>query len=385
MLPKNPLTFSNEEFKSRLDKVRKGMQAKGVDVMLTTVPENIVYLTGYHSLGYFTYQILVVSHDHPPILLTRALNVEKAQVDSCLEIVEGYKDTEDPNDATYNLLKKYKLLDKRVGNQDDAWFFSVTRYKKLIERLGVKDLIDCSGIVEEVRKIKSAKEIEYIKEAARYAMASIDAAIKSVKPGLMESEMDAEASYALYKAGSEYLGHAHQLVSGPQAGLAFECAGRRPIKKDDVVYMEAGGTHHRYHCMLSRTVLVGNPDPKWLDMAKASRDAVNAARAKIKAGVTSHEVDKAARDLIRKAGYADAFMHRTGYSIGLGFPPDWGEGRFMSINENDQTVLKAGMVFHMIPDLKIAMDGAVVCSDSVVVTETGHELLTPYSQEIVRK
>ena len=159
MLPKNPLTFSNEEFKSRLDKVRKGMQAKGVDVMLTTVPENIVYLTGYHSLGYFTYQILVVSHDHPPILLTRALNVEKAQVDSCLEIVEGYKDTEDPNDATYNLLKKYKLLDKRVGNQDDAWFFSVTRYKKLIERLGVKDLIDCSGIVEEVRKIKSAKEI----------------------------------------------------------------------------------------------------------------------------------------------------------------------------------------------------------------------------------
>jgi Xaa-Pro aminopeptidase len=149
--------------------------------------------------------------------------------------------------------------------------------------------------------------------------------------------------------------------------------------------MEAGGTHNRYNCMLSRTVIVGKPDPRWMAMAEASRDALNAAKAAIRAGVTSHEVDLAARSVMHSAGFARYFMHRTGYSIGIGVPPDWGEGRIMSINANDQTVLEAGMCFHLIPDLKVVHQGGVVLSESVAVTATGHELLTDFSQEIVVK
>ncbi len=385
MTERNELPFSREEYADRLHRVRRNMEAAGVEVMLTTVPENIVYLTGYHTLGYFTYQILIVSLDREPILLTRALNVEKAQVDSCLRHIEGYRDTEDPDDATYRVLDSYGLLKKRLGNQDDAWFFSVARYKKLIRRLGVDDLIDCSGVVERVRRTKSPKEIEYIRQAGRYCEASIRAAIEAVEPGATENDVSAAAHHAMYRAGSEYLGHEAQFVAGPAAGLAFECARRRPIRKDDVVYMEAGGTHNRYNCMLSRTVIVGKPDPKWIAMAEASRDALNAAKAAIRPGVTSHEVDRAARETMRKAGFARYFMHRTGYSIGIGFPPDWGEGQIMSINENDPTVLEPGMCFHLIPDLKIVHEGGVVLSESLVVTEKGYELLTEYPQEIVRK
>jgi Xaa-Pro aminopeptidase len=171
-------------------------------------------------------------------------------------------------------------------------------------------------------------------------------------------------------------------VAGPAAGLAFECAQRRPIQRDDVVYMEAGGTHNRYNCMLSRTVIVGKPDPKWISMAEASRDALNAAKAAIRHGVTSHEVDRAARAVMAKAGCGRYFNHRTGYSIGIGLPPDWGEGRLMSLNENDPTVLEPGMCFHAIPDLKVPHAGGVVFSESLVVTETGCEVLSPYPQEI---
>ncbi len=120
-------------------------------------------------------------------------------------------------------------------------------------------------------------------------------------------------------------------------------------------------------------------------MALASRDALNAAKAAIRAGVTSHEVDLAARSVMRAAGFAQYFMHRTGYSIGIGVPPDWGEGRIMSINANDPTVLEPGMCFHLIPDLKVVHQGGVVLSESVVVTATGHELLTDFPQEIVVK
>jgi Xaa-Pro aminopeptidase len=83
------LPFSREEYAGRLDRVRRRMQAAGVEVLLTTVPENIVYLTGYSTLGYFTYQILILSLEQDPILLARAINVDKARVDSCLRLVEG--------------------------------------------------------------------------------------------------------------------------------------------------------------------------------------------------------------------------------------------------------------------------------------------------------
>lgn len=381
------LLFSPEEYDTRLGNVRRNMQAAGVDVMLTTVPENIVYLTGYHTLGYFTYQILIVSLDHKPILLTRRLNLEKAQVDSNIENIEVYRDTDDPDDATYRTLEKYGFLAgrKRIGNQDDAWFFSVARYKKLIGRLGVDDLVDCSGVVEKARRVKSPKEIEYIRQAGRYCEASLKAAIDAVQPGVTDNDVSAAAHDAMYRAGSEFLGHEAQFVAGPDAGLAFECARRRPIAEDDVVYMEAGGTHNRYNCMLSRTVLVGRPDRKWIVRCEASRDALNAAKAAIRPGVTSHDVDRKAREVMRRAGLAEYFNHRTGYSIGTGFPPDWGEGRLMSINENDPTVLEPGMCFHLIPDLKIANEGGCVFSESIVVTDNGCELLTEFPQEIFQK
>ena len=385
MTEQNGLPFSREEYASRLERVRTRMAAAGIEVMLTTVPENIVYLTGYSTLGYFTYQILMLSLERDPVLLTRALNVEKAQVDSCLSHIEGYRDTDDPDDTTYRVLQQYGLLGKRIGNQDDAWFLSVARYKKLVQRLGVADLPDCSGIIEQVRRVKSPTEIEYIRQAGRYCAASMRAAIDAVRAGATDSDVAAAAYHALYQAGSEFLGHEAQFVTGPAAGLGFECARRRPIRRDDVVYMEAGGTHNRYNCMLSRTVLVGRPDPKWKAMAEASRDALNAAKAAIRPGATSHEVDRAARAAMGRAGFARYFMHRTGYSIGIGVPPDWGEGRIMSINENDPTPLEAGMCFHLIPDLKVVHEGGVVLSESVVVTPTGHELLSEFSQDIVVK
>jgi Xaa-Pro dipeptidase len=377
------LPLSREEYGARLARVREAMAAAGTEVMLTTVPENITYLTGYSTLGYFTFQVLILSLERDPILLTRALNVEKAQVDSCLSLIEGYADTEDPDDATYAVLKKFGLLGRRISNQDDAWFFSVSRYKRLLRRLGVGDLPDSSGIIERVRRVKSPKEIEYIRQAGRYCAASLRAAIDAVTPGATDSDVAAAAYHALYRAGSEFLGHEAQFVTGPAAGLGFECARRRPIRPDDVVYMEAGGTHNRYNCMLSRTVLVGRPDPRWKAMAEASRDALNAAKAAIRTGVTSHEVDRAARSVMQSAGFARYFMHRTGYSIGIGLPPDWGEGRIMSLNADDPTVLEAGMCFHLIPDLKVVHEGGVVLSESVAVTATGHELLTDFSQEIV--
>ncbi|MSP90048.1 MAG: aminopeptidase P family protein [Alphaproteobacteria bacterium] len=378
------LPFDTAEYARRLAAVRERMAARGIDVLMTSVPENIYYLTGYDSMGYFTYQVLFVSVDQDMVFLTRALNVDKASTYSCLKRVEGWDDLSSPAEATYATLAKYGLGKKRLANQMDAWFLSVAHYKHITARLGRDDLIDGSGIVESVRLKKSSQEIAYIRKAGEVCVASLDAAIRATRAGTYDHLIAADAHRALVAAGGEYLGHALQVCSGEEAGLSFETWGRRRIRENDCVYMEMGGTYRRYNIAMSRTVLVGRPDPRLKKMAEVSRDALAAARAKFKPGATSGEVDKAARDLISQAGLADAFKHRTGYSIGIGYPPDWGEGRLQSIKEGDPTVLEPGMVFHLIPDLKLAGLGGAVCSETLLVTDKGHEALTPYPYDAVQ-
>src|SRR5436189_1129528 len=135
-MSESQLVFEREEYDRRLAAVRRHMQEKGVDVLLTTVPENIYYLTGYDSMGYFTYQILIIPLDTDPIFLTRALNTDKARMYSCLRQVEGWDDLSSPAQATLEVLQKYRLQGKRLANQNDAWFLSVNQYNYICERLG---------------------------------------------------------------------------------------------------------------------------------------------------------------------------------------------------------------------------------------------------------
>lgn len=377
-----PLPFPVAEFRARCDAVRERMQAAGIDVLLLTSPENIYYLSGYHSLGYFTFQMMFLPVDRDPFILTRYLNTDTVRIMAWFDDVEGYQDTENVFDATWRCLEKYGLQNSRIGSQDDAWFFSVKQYRDLVARLG-REPQDCSGIVEQVRMVKSENEIAYIRKAAECCAASMDAAMDAIRPGATDNDVSAAGHFGLHKAGSEYLGHSAQFVTGIAAGTAFECAKRRPILENDVFYIEAGGTYERYNAMLSRTAIIGKPDSRWVDMALASRDSLNAGIAAIKPGATSGEVDKAARDVIEKAGFAEGFRHRTGYAIGIGFPPDWGEGRIASLREGDPLVLEPNMVFHLIPDIKYPGEGGVVYSECVRVTETGCEVLNPYSQDLV--
>ena len=360
------------------------MEVAGVEVMLVTAPENIFYLTGFHTLGYYSFQILIIPLDRDPVLLTRALNLDIALRMTWLRDIEIYTDTQDPNEILYGTLVKYRLTGRRLGNQNSAWFFSVAEYDSLVARLGGRP-IDCSGMIEKVRLIKSPSEVEYIRAAGRCVAAFVDAAIEACKPGATENDVTAAGHYGLYAAGSEYIGHAPLMVCGTAAGLPNETFMRRAIAPNDHFFIEAGGTYGRYNACLSRTVFIGNANPRLIRMAEISREALNRAKARVRAGVTSEEVDAAARDYIREQGLEEAFQHRLGYSMGIGFPPDWGEGRIQSINTSDRTVLRPGMVFHLIPDLKVRGLGGVVFSETVLVSDDGCDVLTPYTQDLAFK
>ncbi|MFQ5874485.1 MAG: M24 family metallopeptidase, partial [Dehalococcoidia bacterium] len=172
------------------------------------------------------------------------------------------------------------------------------------------------------------------------------------------------------------------IATGKRAGLGFTTWERTPIQKGDLVYLEMGGSYKRYNACLSRPAALGQPGDMAMRLVEASREALERAIAAVRPGTTSAEVDRAARDYLAKQGLSEHFKHRTGYMIAIGFPPDWGEGRIVSINEGDQTILEPGMVFHLVPDLRVDGEMGTMYSDTVVVTETGHEVLSNYPTEL---
>jgi len=375
--------FEIEEYKTRIKRVRARMEKENIDLMLVNTPENIFYLTGHHSPGYYMYMCLLLPIEGELKLILRQGEIGNAKTYSWLEddqLVE-YDDTDDPAKLTVkNILK---LKKNNIGIELDSWFLKISDYYKIKNRLDNCKLIDASGLVEQERVVKSPKEIVYIKEAAQIASKAMEKSIENVRVGVSDNEIAAEAFSTLCRSGCEYLGMEPFVAAGPRAGTMHSSWAGRVINQGDSVLLEIAGCKNRYHGALMRTVCVGFASEKAKYWSQVCIESLNATIEKIKPGVTSGEVDEACRGVIEKAGLYENFRKRTGYSIGIAFAPDWGEGHIMSLQKDDSKILRPGMVFHIPPALREYGKFGVGFSETVLVVDGGCEVLTEFKRELI--
>lgn len=379
------LAFSIKEFQGRLERVQGGMKERGITLLLVHTPENVYYLSGHQSPGYYMYMCLMVPLEGKPTLVLRRGELGNAWTYSWLDNLVLYDDTDDPVLKTVQVLRDQGLGVEKIGIEYSSWFLTIDNYIKLKELLPQVALIDASGLIEESRMVKSAAEIEYIKGACRAASKAIEMAVDSIRVGTNEDEVAAAMFRGLCLCGSEYLGMEPFVASGPRSGSMHSAWSGRVIREGDSVLLEVAGAKNRYHGALMRTVYVGNPPSRVKEWSEICIEALNAAIAAIKPGVTSGYVDEACRSVIEKAGLFEKFRKRTGYSIGIAFAPDWGEGKIMSLQKDDKRILKAGMVFHMPPALREYGEFGVGFSETVLVTDNGCEVLTNYPRQLIIK
>lgn len=370
------LPFSLAEFDQRLRGVQERMDLLDIDAALISVPENIYYLTGFTTTGYYMYQTLIVPREGEPALVTyleERINVIRR---SWIERSFTYSVVEDPIEVTCRAVREMGLDDKTLAIEESGVFFPVATYKRLAETLSRATWVDCSGIVEQGRLRKSAAEIAYIRQAAVAAMEGMKAALHTVVPGKTENDIAAEVYRATLQAGSEYPGSPPYVATGERSGLPHGTWEGRVLRDGDIAFLEHSGCVRRYSAAMMRTAFLGKPPDIVLRTADIVLEGLARAIEAIRPGVTSGEVDAACRDTIRRAGFAD-YTHETGYSIGICYPPGWNETHIMNLNPDGRTVLEPNMVFHVVPSLIIPeMNGHVGFSDTVVVTETGCEVLT---------
>jgi Xaa-Pro dipeptidase len=377
------LPFKLNEYRRRYDHVMNLMKAAGADVLLVRSPENITYLTGYETPGYYGYHCLVVARGEQPVLVGRKLEiVTNAPEFSWLTKIVPVQDHEDPVQRTIDTVKKLKMERKGIGLEKSCWFFTANEYDQVKDALPKGKFVDCSKVIEEARMVKSEPEVGMIKQAVAIADKACLAGIKATKPGVSEDQIAGALHKVWCEEGAEFTGLPNFIVSGRRSGACHATWRGRKMAKNDHCIFEIAASKNRYCGAVFRTATVGNPRAKVRKIFDATKEALEAAIAEIRPGVSAEKVDKAGRDIIKAHGFGQHHHHRLGYSIGINYPPDWGEGQIISIRKGEKRLLQENMTFHLVPGCLIFDDMGLVTSNSVRVTANGCEVLNSIPRKL---
>ncbi len=352
------------------------MAERGLDALVLHTPENIYYLSGYHTPGYYWHMALVVPLNGEPVLIPPPHEESVVRAFSWVDDYRLFRDTADWAAATRDTLVSMGLGRARVVLEHGSWFLTTAVYLRLAALMPDSIFPDGSGLVEQGRMIKSAPEVEYIRQAARAAEAGMSAGIAACRDGATEAEVAVAAQGAQMLAGSEYTGLPMFITSGLRSLLVHATWSEKRIDRGEVVFLEVPGSVNRYHAALTRCVFVGDPPDLLLRSVEVNTDALLLAKSVIKPGVRACDVFEVARARIDGANIGYKQGRRVAYAIGIAFPPGWDEGHIISINVNETRPLEPGMVFHLITTMRLQGLGAIGCSDTVLVTADGCETLT---------
>lgn len=362
--------FPESEVSRHQAAARDAMAERGLELLLVTGPENIFYLTGQQSPGYYTFQCLCLPIEGEPFIVLRGLEAANAKVNSYLDEFIIYEDGVDGPRFLGQELARRGWKGKRVGLDRASWFLSVDQYGRLVDEFG--PLENGSGIVEPLRAVKSAYEIEQIERAAGCVEAGMHAAIDAIRAGVTENDVAAAMIAAAYREGSEYVGMEPFVCSGPRSGIRHATWRRRVLEEGDLVTLENAACFNRYHSALFRTACVGDAakaPARSREIRDICLEGLEAALGKLRPGNTCADVHNAVQAVVDRHGMTEHFRKRAGYSIGIAFAPDWGEGNVLSLNHDVHTPLQPGMVFHM--PISLCVHGAftVCASETAIVTD----------------
>ena len=362
------------------------MAENGLDALLVRGPENITYLSGYETPGYYKYHCVIVPKDGEPVFVVRDFEWINTPEFAWSTRIAKVFDWDHPPSVTVNVLQQLGLdSGKRIGVEKQGFFYTVDEHETLCTELADNSFVDATSILWNARMIKSAEEIEIMRTSAHLVDLAMKAGWDATRPGASGDEISGIVNKTLFENGGEYMGLPPFVLAGERSCLPHQTGGANRLAEDDLMYFEISASKHRYTAALMRTIFVGKPKDEWVRAAEACIGAVEAALETIKPGATPHQADTAARAVTRKAGFGDYHRNRLGYSIGISYPPDWGEGEIISLRQDEHRPFVPGMTFHMPPLCLKYREYGIGFSESIVVTQTGCERLSKLSREVIIK
>jgi Xaa-Pro dipeptidase len=371
MRERDDMTFPFAEYQRRIGELRQRMSQRLLDAVIITDPENLMYLTDYQTTGYSFFQALVVPIDDEPFMITRMMEESNVVARTWVELTRPYSDTGDAVQMLIESLREFGLSKKVLGYERNSYFLPAYHQDQIHTTFMDGRLMDCFGIVEQGRATKSEVEIEVMRKSAVAAKAGIMAGLDTVQPGVTENEIGAAISEAMFKAGGEPPSVMPYVTSGPRTMIGHATWEGRTVQPGEHVFLEVGGCYRRYHTALMRTAVCGDLSNAMLKAQETMKLALRRVREELRPGLTVSDVDNLVRTIITENEVGAKLITRSGYSIGIAFPPSWDEGYIISLKQGDSRVLEPGMTFHIIPWMW-GVEGDKTCgiSDTFYITDT---------------
>ena len=385
------LPFTRNEYQGRLQKVHNQLDKENLDAILISRPANINWLTGFDAWSFYTPQAMIVEIGSSPIWLGREMDASSAKLSSVLEpeqLVSWPEElvqhpTRHPGDYIGMSLANLGFNKKRIGYEKDSDFLSPRMIEAIKTKLPNTKWFDADLMINWLRFVKTRDEIKYMRQAAQIAGLAMDAAIEGLSIGERQCNIMARVVAAQIKGTPEFGGDMtalHPLIlAGENASAAHPLWTDEVIKNQNAVAFELGGCRKRYNVGLARSTYLGKPPKKILDVAKVVQEGMEVVLSAMRPNVEAASVHQAWQSILDR--YKLEKKSRIGYSIGLGYSPDWGE-HTLSIRSNEKNTLKENSTIHIILGMWMA-DWGLEISETIHVTSKGAICLTQYPRELI--
>jgi ectoine hydrolase len=384
--------FDKTEYDQRINKVKLSMQSAGFDLLVCQDPASMGWLTGFDGWSFYTPQAVLVHLDEPsPIWFGRAQDAKSAHIttdipaDNIISFSEGlvHHATGHPFDELCDLVIAHGWGSARIGVELDAHYYTARAHQHITKGLPNATISDNHEIVNWARLVKSDAELVYMREAGRIVTDTMNKAISRLQPGVRQFEVIADVYHTQITGFENKFGDYTSLCPLIQVGEGTSTPHLTwtddPLPDSGLIVMEIGAARRHYHAPLTRTMHIGKPPAAIEKLADVIIEGGDRALEAAKPGVTCEEVEAIWQNVLKRHGYSKE--SRVGYSIGLNYPPDWGE-RTASLRPGDQTVMQAGMCFHFQSGMWLDDFGAAI-SEPFVVTDNGGEHLSHVARELI--
>ena len=374
--------FTQAEYDRRLALTRTAMEQAGLDALFVTDPSNQAWLTGYDGWSFYVHQGVIVPHEGEPIWWGRHMDMLGGRRTCWMDHAHilGYGDhfvqSRDihPMQELAGVLIARGFERAKIGVEMENYYYTAKAHEVLKNELPEAQLADATGLVNWQRLIKSEAEIDFIRKAARISQKVMEVALERAAPGVRKNDLVADIVHAGITGVGDDWGDYPAIVpltpSGLDATAAHLTWNGAPMRAGEATFFELSGCYRRYHAPLCRTIYLGTAPDEMQRTEEAQIEGIAAGLEAARAGNRTCDIANAFMAVMAQHGIKRS--GRMGYSIGLRYPPDWGE-RTASIRSEDETVLQPGMVFHFMPALWMERWG-LETTETILIEDAGAAL-----------
>lgn len=350
----------------RIQALREELIERDMEAAFITKRENYIYLSGFTgSLAY-----LVISQEETA-LFTDFRYEEQAKMQApAFQVIKFQGSFQD---ALNEYVKEKKL--QKIGFEEDHLTFK--EYSKYESSLEIEMFSPLGGLVEKMRNVKDASEIQLIKEAVAIADKGFSHILKFIRPGIKEIELASELEYFMKKEGAKGPSFETIVASGERSSMPHGTASQKKLALGDPITFDYGAVFQDYCSDMTRTVFLGDPGEEMRRVYSLVLEAQKKALEGAKEGLLGKEVDSIARDMIYSKGFNKNFGHGLGHGVGLEIHEE------PRLSPSGNTRLVNGMVVTVEPGIYIPGLGGIRIEDMIIISGENPEILTTSTKDLI--